>query len=114
MWQTTNALEALRLVASHNDAALSTSILSCVAGQSAIAGAAETALAMTLARPLLVAGNAPLVMKPVAALLNAARRHAQQHSEASDKLQTHGEAASELVTEQTKHAETTAALELER
>ena len=84
MWQTTNALEALRLVASHNDAALSTSILSCVAGQSAIAGAAETALAMTLARPLLVAGNAPLVMKPVAALLNAARRHAQQHSEASE------------------------------
>ena len=84
MWQTTNALEALRLVASHNDAALSTSILSCVAGQPAIAGAAETALAMTLARPLLVAGNAPLVMKPVAALLNAAKRHAQHHVETSE------------------------------
>ena len=80
MWQTAGALEALRLVATHDDPALSASILRTVAGQLAGIGAAEVALALTLARPLLVSGIAASALKPLAALLHATKRHAPREA----------------------------------
>ena len=80
MWQTAGPLEALRLVASNKDAALSTSILRTVAGQ--LRTLDEIAIALTVAHPLLVTGMASTALKPVAAILQVAKHHATSPSEA--------------------------------
>jgi hypothetical protein len=73
MWQTAGPLQALRLVGTHSDQTLSLSVLCAISGRQTALGAEELAMALALARPLLVAGTAAAALKPVAALLRAVR-----------------------------------------
>ena len=75
-WQTSGALEALRMAATHDDSALSLSLLCAVTSQQL--GAAEVGVALALAHPLLAQGTAAGALKPLAALLQAAKRHASE------------------------------------
>ena len=84
-WQTSSALEALRVVATQDDPALSLSVLCAVVGrQVEVLGAAEVNVALGLARSLLVPGTARSALKPLAALMHAVRRLAGSGGGATD------------------------------
>ena len=88
-WQASGALEALRSVASHDDAALSLSVLCSISLPEL--GAAEVGVALALGRALLVPGaTAAASLKPLTALLHRGRHigttdrgHAGDHSNAA-------------------------------
>ena len=78
MWQTKGVLEALRLVASHGDTALSISILTTIfSGNLSGIGEPECALALENSRKLLTPGIVPSALKPLAAVLCTSKRLAQ-------------------------------------
>ena len=80
VWQTAGALEALRLVSTLDEPSLSLSVISAMAEQLPNLSTVEFAVALSLVRPLLVLGRAPTALKPITALLRAARGSVQRDS----------------------------------